>query len=350
MPIGVENLNDKHIYELLSKLYAGSYMFDLAYRNIVKGETMSSIAKQIGRSIPYVQTRIAKVKAGVGQIIDTAENYYYAINFEGATVEELSDKLRVSRRQINSHIALFEALCLGAELNLDGKSVELNLNSTGNTSPVSPKSAEAKQRNYTRTRQTSHSANTIQVAVSRELFRQECKTKLKNFMVPKVKKNIAMQQYFAGEDISVVTKSMGLSLNSTIDQILQSCTRETQNSLKRGKREGVPTAYEIYSAVVPFDEEVYREPLQAQLNVMRCLPLQAYTKLIRAVDTAIKNADEDIKRYVTQKYLIPDKNGGQTFDYASMLGGDDHLVKALYPSIQKEFTYILDKARTSWQM
>ena len=161
----------------------------------------------------------------------------------------------------------------------------------------------------------------------------------------KSKKMSNIYKFFNGEDIEVVAKNMAVSVYSAIDHIIRVTQQMATDSARRGKRD-VPNAYEIYCALVPFDEELYKEPLQNQLRVMKVLPWGALTKLLRAVDNTINKLSEEKRNYLVENYYDSASGG---FDYAKMLSGEDENVKQLYPQIQNEFSVILDKARQTWQ-
>ncbi len=181
-------------------------------------------------------------------------------------------------------------------------------------------------------------------------YRGQCKAKVFKFLKPKVKKLMTVKYYFDGVDIEIVAKKMGLDIYSAIDHILNTGQRFISEANKRSKSDNTPTPFELYCSIVPFDRDLYEEPLKAQLRYMGTLPTNSLTKLTRAVETVIKSEPIEIRSYLNEKYGKINSKGMIGFDFAEMLSGEDEIVRSLYPKFQQEFTRVLDKSRNTWSM
>ena len=307
----------------------------------------SNVAKEKGISYSTFIYQTKKIRADIASKRDFAESCYSDVVFDGKDVQSVAKSKGVTPRDVMLGLAVFDAIYFGKDLVLATR--EVDSPKVESKREQKPEATVAKVQKVTQT--PSRVSKTIpQQPMTREGYRNMCKLKLKQFMKPKLKYLHTIKFYFEGDDIEDVAKKMGLSVDGALDHILSTCSRFASESRRRGTVNGVPSSYEIYCAVVPFNEELYREPLNAQLRVMGVLPSRSFSKLLRAVEEAIKKSTEEVRNYLADQYGILNDKGVATYDWASMLGGDDPVIKSIYKDIHQEFTSILDRSRNSWTM
>ncbi len=349
-PIDTLLATEKDKFRALKPYFKNNENFMLVYKNVVDGVTINDLVSEYDRGEMWYTKKKRIVVPEVEQVCEMAEKCYELAYLKGLGADEVAKELGISPKQVELNMLIFIAVHITKkEVAISEEDISQII--PGKVSVMTkrgrkPKSIEEKSEKISTPKQVSQPSRTIQKVKSND--RESCRERLKKFMLQRTKKMTNIRNYFMGEDIDSIAKKMALNKYASIDHILRTCQQCATESRMRGVAE-VPTAYEIFYSIVPFDENLYQEPLQEQLVVMKVLPWGALTKLLRAVETTIKKLPQDKIQYLKDKYCSVNDKGVSEWDFAEMLNGEDEFVVGLYPEIQKEFTAILDRARQTWQ-
>ena len=334
-------------FKLLKPLLEGQEDFMVAYANVVEGIPVARILEKYGKSTMWYSKRKTSAAAKVEEICRIAEECFNDVVYEKMDKAEVSRALKISSSQLEAYLLVYKAVYIDKQEVPSGIELEVSkrveASHAGHREVQKPEAVTGRRGRKPLAKPQLQTTQKFEIPQNE--YRRLCKADVKKFMLMKSKKMSNIYKFFNGEDIEVVAKNMAVSVYSAIDHIIRVTQQMATDSARRGKRD-VPNAYEIYCALVPFDEELYKEPLQNQLRVMKVLPWGALTKLLRAVDNTINKLSEEKRNYLVENYYDSASGG---FDYAKMLSGEDENVKQLYPQIQNEFSVILDKARQTWQ-
>ena len=349
-PIKMDDVPITEVIEKLKQVYPENEKIDLLYRHYCENKSLQQLAKEDGYTYSGMATKKDRSLEDVTKELKRFEAYYTRVAFLGESITEVASKSGRTEREVAFTIQLMRAIYCGKPMpdpNRKGQEFG-DVVRHGKTAEALEMSKRGKQKASEIEKKSQVKKTEEKKPQSFEEYRQSCKQKVKKFMLAR-KTSYDLQMYYNGEDMSIVSKRLGLPLQSAIDDIINLSMNYAREARRKAmvarKTTSAPTDYEIFVAIVPFDKALYEEPLTEFLRLFGCVPKGSYAMLLRAVGKAVNDASPELKDYILKTYRHENGRGEIELDYATLLDGTDPEVKKLYPSIRIEFTHILDKCR-----